>query len=114
MDLAASAGRLLTRIGDALRDAVMEAAPSTELKIWPEGDWLLRLNDAELEFLPLAKTGPDPWGDWQPPAFEVVVYGGLGVTIPTNRYVQSAEAPDACGSPNSLGRCCCLPPSRHH
>jgi serine/threonine-protein kinase len=39
-----------------------------------------------LEFLPLAKTGSDPWGDWQPPAFEVVVYGGLGVTIPTNRY----------------------------
>jgi Serine/threonine protein kinase len=86
MDLAASAGRLLTRIGDALRDAVMEAAPSAELKVWPEGNWLLRLNDAELEFLPLAKTGPDPWGDWPPPAFEVVVYGGLGVTIPANRY----------------------------
>jgi serine/threonine-protein kinase len=80
------ARQLLTRIGDALRDAVMDAAPSAKLKTWPEGNWLLTLNNAELEFLPFAKNPSEPWGDWQPPAFEVVAHGGLGVTIPANNH----------------------------
>jgi hypothetical protein len=77
---------LHTRIGDALRDAVMDAAPSAKLKTWPEGNWLLTLNNAELEFLPFVKTPSEPWEGWQPPAFEVVAHGGLGVTIPANHH----------------------------
>jgi hypothetical protein len=85
-DLVSGARQVLTRIGDALREAVMDAAPSAKLKTWPEGNWLLTLNDAELEFLPFAMPPPEPWEGWEPPVFEVVAHSGLGVTIPANHH----------------------------
>ncbi|NJC73025.1 serine/threonine protein kinase [Planosporangium thailandense] len=85
-DLADAAGRILTRIGDALKDAVMEAAPSAALKVWPSGGWTLTLNEAELEFTLATKTALEPWGGWQPPAFDVVAHAAIGVTIPMDRY----------------------------
>ncbi|MDG4820205.1 serine/threonine-protein kinase [Micromonospora sp. WMMD956] len=82
--LAEVAIRLVTRIGASLREAVMEAAPSARLKESHDGRWTLVLNNAELKFAPPAQTSIDPWGGWQPPAFDVIAHGALGVTIPTN------------------------------
>ncbi|WFE56598.1 hypothetical protein [Micromonospora sp. WMMD712] len=62
----------------------MEAAPSARLKESHDGRWTLVLNNAELKFAPPAQTSIDPWGGWQPPAFDVIAHGALGVTIPTN------------------------------
>lgn len=86
VDLVNSASKLLTRIADALKDAVLEAAPSVALQTWHTGGWKLTLNEAELEFVAATKTPTDPWGGWQPPAFNVVAHAALGVTIPRDQY----------------------------
>lgn len=86
MDLVNAASKLLTRITDALKNAVLEAAPSVELRTWHTGGWQLTLNDAELEFVAATKTPADAWDGLQPPAFNVVAHAALGVTIPSDQH----------------------------
>jgi hypothetical protein len=50
-ELANAAIKTLTRIADAVKDAVLEAAPAVNLRTWNTGNWMLMLNDAELEFV---------------------------------------------------------------
>ncbi len=83
-DLAKAAIRVLVRIGDSLRDAVMAAAPTARLRESHDERWSLNLNGAELIFAPPGKTAIEPWGGWQPPAFHVVAHGAVGVKFPTN------------------------------
>jgi hypothetical protein len=84
--LAEAAIRTLVRIGDSLRDEVMEAAPTARLSQSRDGRWTLTLNGAQLIFAPPSKTANEPWGGWQPPAFHVVAHGAIGVKIPATSY----------------------------
>ncbi|TCB94431.1 serine/threonine protein kinase [Micromonospora zingiberis] len=81
-NLAEAAIRILIRIGDSLRDAVMEAAPTARLSASRDERWTLTLNGAQLIFAPPGQTPNEPWGGWQPPAFDVVAHGAIGVKIP--------------------------------
>ena len=62
-ELAESAGEALTRIGDALRDAILAAAPSAshEEPHRGGGGWILRLNQASLSLSPQTRTAVSPW-----------------------------------------------------
>lgn len=83
-DLAESAGKALTRIGDALRDSILSAAPSAAHD-QSRGAWTVGLNQARLMLSSVARTAADPWA-WQAPAFEVVCHASLSLRIPADRY----------------------------
>ncbi len=84
-DLSDSAGKALTRIGDALRDAILAAAPSAQQEQTRGGGWSLRLSQARLNLSPAERTGRDPW-QWEAPAFDVVCHAALDLKIPVDRY----------------------------
>jgi len=81
-DLVGSAIKILTRISDALKDAILDSAPAASLKTPGAGRWELTLNRVTLRFEPAAKTHTHPWGDWQAPAFDVLAHATLSLTIP--------------------------------
>lgn len=83
-ELAESAGKSLTRIGDALRDAILSAAPSAAHE-QSRGGWTLALNRATLTLSAPTRTGRSPWG-WEPPAFDVVCHASLSLRIPQDRF----------------------------
>lgn len=85
-DLASSAGKMLIRIGDALKDAVLQSAPSVEMDASSSRGWTLKLNGAKLHFSSPSLTSADPWGGWQPPAFKVVSHAAISVTFTADRY----------------------------
>ncbi len=86
-ELAESAGKALTRIGEALRDAILTAAPSAshEQPRGGGGGWILRLNRASLSFSPPTPTAVNPW-NWQAPAFAVICHATLNLKVPEDRY----------------------------
>lgn len=84
-ELAESAGKALTRIGDALRDAILTAAPSVHQEQTRDGGWSLRLNQARLSLSSPERTGRDPWR-WEGPAFDVICHAVLDLKIPEDRY----------------------------
>jgi len=86
-ELAESAGKALTRIGDALRDAILAAAPSAshEKPHRGGGGWILRLNQASLSLSPRTRTAVSPW-NWQVPALDVICHASLNLRIPQDRY----------------------------
>jgi serine/threonine protein kinase len=83
-DLAQSAGKALTRIGDALRDAILAAAPSTTHE-QGGGGWALRLNHASLSLSTITRTAQNPW-QWDAPTFDVICHAELNLRIPEDRY----------------------------
>jgi serine/threonine-protein kinase len=84
-ELADSAGKALTRIGDALRDAILTAAPSAAHSQTGRGGWVLRLNQASLTLSSPARTPLNPWSG-QAPALDVVCHAALNLAIPEDHY----------------------------
>lgn len=76
----------LTNIADTLKVTITQAAPAATVQSGRDGGWTIRLNQAELEFVPAATTSGSPWGSWQPPAFDVVAYAALSIQIPPARH----------------------------
>ena len=81
-----AAAKGLARVKDTLQEAITQAAPSARLVTNRDGGWIIRLNQAEMEFAPSTRTPPSPWGSWTPPAFDVVAHAALGIRIPVDRY----------------------------
>jgi serine/threonine protein kinase len=79
------ASRGLERIADALRDAIIQAAPAAS-QIGRDRGWSLRLNQSELQFVSARAVPSNPWGSCAPPKFDVVAHARLSVQIPRNRY----------------------------
>ncbi|MHB8761994.1 MAG: serine/threonine-protein kinase [Coriobacteriia bacterium] len=76
-DAAASLGR----IGDALKEMVIEAAPAASPSAWSNGEWGLLLGTAELSVSRMTGTGDNVWGHYQP-VFDVVAHASIAITIP--------------------------------
>lgn len=83
-ELAESASKALTRIGDALRDAILKGAPSTTHD-QRAGVWTLHLNQASLTLPASSRTAANPW-QWQAPALDVICHTELNLRIPEDRY----------------------------
>jgi hypothetical protein len=84
-ELTEAAGKALTRIGDALRDAILTAAPSSKQAQAGGGGWSLRLNQAALSLSALQRTGRDPWA-WTAPALDVVCHAELNLKISADAH----------------------------
>jgi eukaryotic-like serine/threonine-protein kinase len=76
----------LDRIATALREAMLQAAPSVVVQTRRGGGWSLRLNQSELQFTPPVTVTSKPWGSWIAPKFDVVAHTALSVQIPPDRY----------------------------
>ncbi len=76
----------LTKIADTLRSTITQAAPAAAVQSGRDGGWSIRLNQAELEFVPPATTSGSPWGSRPPPKFDVIAHAALSIRIPPNRY----------------------------
>lgn len=83
-ELADSAGKAFVRIGDALRDSILEAAPAAQQQEG-RGGWSLRLGPASLSLAGPERTPQDPW-HWDAPPFTVICHAGLDLRIPRDRY----------------------------
>ncbi len=96
-ELAESAGEALTRIGDALRDAILAAAPSAshEEPHRGGGGWILHLNQASLSLSPQTRTAVSPW-NWQVPALDVICHASLNLRIPQDRYQYEGRSHSLC------------------
>lgn len=81
-----AASRSLGRISDSLRESIEQAAPSTQVSISRTGGWSAQLNQAKLGVGTAARTQANPWGQWTPPAFDVVAHTTIGIRIPLDRY----------------------------
>jgi len=90
-DRVAAAKATYERIANALRDAILAAAPavtlnqSKNLGRGPQLGWSMQLGDAKLAFSDCT-TGAATWGGWQAPAFTVNAWGGLSLRIPRTHY----------------------------
>jgi hypothetical protein len=80
--LVESARNGLTRMGDALKDAILQAAPAVTVKARGDGGWQLTLHQAELGLTAVSSTPSAPWGGWQPPAFDVIAHASISLTVP--------------------------------
>ncbi len=76
----------LTRITDLLKDAILGAAPATTQQTRANGGWSLSLGAAELRYIPPNVTSSSSWGQSGRPAFDVVTYAELKITIPPDRF----------------------------
>ncbi|WP_329086888.1 serine/threonine-protein kinase [Streptosporangium sp. NBC_01469] len=67
----------LIRITEALREAIMEAAPNSRHRPERDGGWTLAINQAELRFSGIREAGEQPWEGGYPPALDVISYSFL-------------------------------------
>lgn len=87
----AAAKVLYERVGDALRDVIMDAAPAAKLTYdrnmgtARKLGWSIKLGDATITLTDCARRAA-LWGNWQSPAFTVDLWGTLGVRIPHTRH----------------------------
>jgi hypothetical protein len=84
--LAIVAATSLKGISESVRATIVEAAPSVKVELGRDGEWELHLKEAKLRFGHSIVTPPNPWGEWQPPAFRVIASAEVGISIPRNRY----------------------------
>ena len=75
----------LTRVAEALKEALTQAAPSASLSKGNEPGWTMRINQAKLRLAPPVATSASPWGSWSAPAFEVIAHSALSLRIPASR-----------------------------
>ena len=86
-DRVAAGKAIYERIVNALRDAIMEAAPAATLKQERNAGyarklgWTIRLSVAELVVTD-CDARQASWGGWQAPAFTVDAWGSIGLRIP--------------------------------
>ncbi|SDU47655.1 serine/threonine protein kinase [Jiangella alkaliphila] len=85
-DLAASANSSLTRISEALRVAIVEAAAAAHQTGRPGGDWHLELGPATLSFLRRSAPVRPTWGGWESPAFDLIATAQMRLSIPRTSY----------------------------
>jgi hypothetical protein len=84
-DLFAAAQRSFERISDELRTAISAAAPAAEVATNRNGDWTLRLGAAQLTVHPVRAHTNGDWGGWDPPAFDVIAFAAITLSIPADR-----------------------------
>ncbi len=84
-ELAESADKALTRIGDGLREAIITAAPSVQQEQTRGGGWSLRLGRARLSLSSPERTGMDSWR-WEAPALDVICHAALDLRIPEDQH----------------------------
>jgi eukaryotic-like serine/threonine-protein kinase len=85
-DLFRAATSSFRQISDELRTAVTENAPTAQLHVGRNGSWSIKLNEAELLLSIVTQASSNPWGNWEPPKFDVIAYASVAVRIPTNPY----------------------------
>ena len=85
-DLFRAATSSFSQIGEELRSAVVENAPTAVLNVGRNGSWSIELNQTELILSVVTQAPSNPWGGWEPPKFDVIAYASVAVRIPTNRY----------------------------
>jgi serine/threonine protein kinase len=77
----------LTRVTDALKEALTQAAPSASLsKMGLDPGWAIQISQAQLRLAAPVATPLKPWESWSPPAFEVFAHSALSLQIPANHY----------------------------
>lgn len=87
-----AARRGLKQVGDALKEAIEQAAPLASFSVGLDIGWTVQLNQAEMRLAPPVTNSPQPWGQWTPPAFEVIAHSALSVHIPRNRHQYEGRA----------------------
>jgi serine/threonine-protein kinase len=84
-DLFRDAAASFKQIGDQLKYAIAEDAPSAAVQLDRKGGWSVRINEASLEVGTLISTSAAPWIGWQPPVFQVIAHTSISVRVPRNR-----------------------------
>jgi serine/threonine-protein kinase len=84
--LAEAAKTSMDRIADALKDAILQAAPAATVQKRSGRGWSIRLNQSELQFVDAVTLQNNPWGSWPHPKFDLIAHASIGVQIPPDRY----------------------------
>jgi hypothetical protein len=91
-DLFRDAQASFKQIGDQLKTTIMVDAPTVAIQTERNGGWAVGMSQARL-FLTGALISPvNPWGGWQPPAFDVIAYASIGINVPTDRMGYEGRA----------------------
>jgi hypothetical protein len=77
-----AATQSLTRIADALKESIMQAATSASASVGLKVGWTIVLNEAHLRLEPPASVPSRPWGPRGGPVFEVAAFSALSLQIP--------------------------------
>ena len=81
-----AASNELGNITNILKEAIAQAAHAATVQSGRGSAWAVRLNQADLEFTPAAKTSQSPWGSWESPLFEVITHAALSIRTPPSRH----------------------------
>lgn len=73
-------------ISSALRDAILTAAPATQVVSHSESSWELRLKDAHLRLMTAGQRLRSAWGNPSPVPFDVISSTRLELEIPPDQY----------------------------
>jgi serine/threonine-protein kinase len=76
----------LNQISGELQSGITSVASSAVKSIDRDSGWSLQLNKARLTLLPVRPYPPGSWGQHPKPAFDIVCYSTLNLTIPQNYH----------------------------
>jgi hypothetical protein len=85
-DLIKAASPSLAQVTGALKEAIVEAAPSASHQVGRDGGWSIRLNRAELQLTARNDVRSAAWGAWGHPPFDVIAYATLVLSISADRH----------------------------
>lgn len=84
--LAAVGQRSYERISEILRNSIKNAAPTATLSLGAQGGWSIKLGAAEITMGEARRHNQKDWGDWDAPAFDVILSGSVSIQIPADRF----------------------------
>lgn len=81
-----SAEKSFKEISQFMLDVIAEDASAAEVTRKQDGGWSIRLGQAQMTLSGIYESGSNPWGNWDAPAFDVIAYATLALSIPQDRY----------------------------
>jgi eukaryotic-like serine/threonine-protein kinase len=83
-DLFKAASHGLSRLGDAIRETIVDNAPMARVEPDIGVGWSIQLGQATLTLNRPAEAPPNPWSSGPRPPFDVIAYSALSVQMPPN------------------------------
>ncbi len=85
-ELYKSAEESLKNISQGLIDTITTEASSAKIKKMEDSGWLITLGNTQMRLSSITASSSNSWGNWDAPAFDVIAYADIKLTVPKDKY----------------------------
>ena len=85
-ELYKSAEESLKKVSQEMIDIISADASSAKIEKTVGSGWLISIGNARMMLSGITASSSNPWGCWDAPAFDVIAYADIKLTIPKDRY----------------------------